>query len=74
MLPVSLQCLTYSVFCGCGMFVFPHSVLAYRSKINAVFELIDNETKQLRATKKDTPFDVSVSVAGGGIEPPTSGL
>ena len=31
-------------------------------KINAVFELIDNETKQLRATKKDLPTDKSVLV------------
>ena len=43
-------------------------------KINAVFELIDNETKQLRATKKDLPTDKSVLVAGEGIEPPTFGL
>ena len=59
--------------------IFPEKVefdgKSFRTKkINAVFELIDNETKQLRTTKKDTPFDVSVSVAGAGFEPTTSGL
>ena len=59
--------------------IFPEKVefdgKSFRTKkINAVFELIDNETKQLRGTKKDTPLDVSVSVAGEGFEPTTSGL
>jgi len=41
---------------------------SFRTKnINAVFELIDNETNLLRATKKDNPDELSVSVAGEGI-------
>lgn len=59
--------------------IFPEKVefdgISFRTtKYNSVLDLIYNETKQLRGTKKDTPLDVSVSVAGGGIEPPTSGL
>ena len=47
----------------------------FRTKnINAVFELIDNETNLLWATKKDNPNELSCSVAGEGIEPPTFGL
>ena len=59
--------------------IFPEKVefdgKSFRTKkINAVFELIDNETKQLRETKKDKPTDLSCSVAGEGFEPTTSGL
>ncbi len=59
--------------------IFPEKVVfdgkSFRTtKTNAVFELVDNETKQLRATKKDLPTDKSVSVAGEGFEPTTSGL
>ena len=59
--------------------IFPEKVefdgKSFRTtKTNAVLELIDNETKQLRATKKDLPVDKSVSVAGEGFEPTTSGL
>lgn len=59
--------------------IFPEKVVfdgkSFRTtKTNAVLELIDNETKQLRATKKDLPTDKSVSVAGEGFEPTTSGL
>ena len=59
--------------------IFPEKVefdgKSFRTKkINAVFELIDNETRQLRGTKKDKPTDLSCSVAGEGFEPTTSGL
>ena len=59
--------------------IFPEKVefdgKSFRTKkINAVFELIDNETRQLRETKKDKPTDLSCSVAGEGFEPTTSGL
>lgn len=59
--------------------IFPEKVeydgKSFRTtKINAVLELIGNETKLLRGTKKDLPIDKSVSVAGKGFEPMTSGL
>lgn len=44
------------------------------NKYNAVLDLIYNETKQLRGIKKDNPDELSVSVAGEGFEPTTSGL
>ena len=44
------------------------------TKINAVFDLINNETKQLRQQKKDASYDTSDWVAGAGFEPTTSGL
>ena len=44
------------------------------TKYNAVLDLIYKETNQLRGIKKDTPLDVSSSVAGEGFEPTTSGL
>ena len=43
-------------------------------KYNAVFDLIYQEIKQLREIKKDNPNELSVSVAGAGFEPTTSGL
>ena len=59
--------------------IFPEKVVfdgkSFRTtKTNAVLELIDNETKQLRAIKKDNPNELSVLVAGEGFEPTTSGL
>ena len=59
--------------------IFPEKVVfdgtAFRTtKINAVFELIDNETKQLRKINEDNPYELSSSVAGEGFEPTTSGL
>lgn len=43
-------------------------------KYNAVVDAIYNETKQLRGIKKDNSDELSVSVAGEGFEPTTSGL
>ena len=59
--------------------IFPEKVefdgTAFRTtKINAVFELIDNETKRLRKINEDNPYELSSSVAGEGFEPTTSGL
>ena len=59
--------------------IFPEKVefdgISFRTtKYNSVLDLIYNETKQLRGTKKDKPTDLSCSVAGEGFEPTTSGL
>ena len=59
--------------------IFPERVefdgISFRTtKYNSVLDLIYNETKQLRGTKKDKPTDLSYSVAGEGFEPTTSGL